>query len=33
LAKQVLAICEQEGAAALERAKRAMKPWYKRIFN
>lgn len=33
LAKQVLALCEQEGAEALERAKRAMKPWWKRIFS
>jgi hypothetical protein len=31
LAKKVLHICEQEGAAALARAKRAMKPWWKRI--
>lgn len=33
LAKKVLGICEQEGAAALDRAKRAMKPWWKRILS
>lgn len=33
LAKQVLVMCEREGAEALARAKRAMKPWYKRIFS
>lgn len=33
LAKEVLAICEKEGAEALERAKRAMKPWWKRILS
>lgn len=33
LAKQVLVICEQEGADALKRAQRAMKPWYRRIFS
>lgn len=32
LAKQVLHICEGEGDAALARAKRAMKPFWKRIF-
>ena len=31
LARKVLARCEQEGSAALERAKRALRPWYKRI--
>lgn len=33
LAKRVLAMCEQEGAEALERARHAMKPWWKRIFS
>lgn len=33
LAKQVLSICEQEGAEALDRAKRALKPWWKRVFS
>jgi hypothetical protein len=33
LAKQVLHMCEQEGADALARAKRSMKPFWKRIFS
>jgi hypothetical protein len=33
LAKKVLHMCEQEGSAALARAKRAMKPWWKRIVS
>lgn len=32
LAKKVLLMCEAEGAEALERAKRSLKPWWKRIF-
>ena len=31
LAKQMLGICEQEGVDALARAKRSLKPWYKKI--
>jgi hypothetical protein len=31
LAKQMLGICEQDGADALARAKRSLKPWYKKI--
>lgn len=33
LAKKVLLMCEAEGAEALKRAERALKPWYKRIFS
>jgi hypothetical protein len=32
LAKEVLVICEKEGQEAYERAKRALKPWWKKIF-
>jgi hypothetical protein len=32
LAKKTLALCESEGTEAHERAKRAMKPFWKRIF-
>lgn len=31
LARQVLALCEQEGEEALARAKRALRPWWKKI--
>lgn len=33
LAKQVLLMCEKEGAEGKKRAERAMKPWFKRIFS
>jgi hypothetical protein len=32
LAKLTLQMCELEGEEALARAKRAMRPWWKRIF-
>lgn len=32
LARKVLEMCEQEGQAAYERAKHALRPWWKRIF-
>jgi hypothetical protein len=33
LARQVLGVCETETQEAHDRAARAVKPWYKRIFN
>jgi hypothetical protein len=33
LAKLTLQMCELEGEEALARAKRALKPWWKRIFS
>jgi hypothetical protein len=33
LARETLGICEKESAAAYERAKKALKPWWKRIFS
>lgn len=32
LAKKMLETCEAEGAEASERARRALRPWYKKIF-
>lgn len=32
LAKKMLGVCEQDGAEALAKAKRSLKPWYKKIF-
>lgn len=32
LADQVLTICEEENQAALDRAAKRAKPWYRRIF-
>lgn len=32
LAKQTLGICEKEGQAAYDRARKALKPWWRKIF-
>lgn len=32
LGRLTLQLCELEGEAALERAKRALRPWWKKIF-
>lgn len=31
IARKVLTMCEEEGAEALERAKRTLRPWWRRI--
>jgi hypothetical protein len=33
MAKQTLFICEKESKDAYDRAKKALKPWWKRIFS